>query len=446
MSVKKILIISESIAPVQAVASIRWTKFAKYLARMGEYHVTILTNRKDFSGEQKDCKRYAFDASSLDDLRDVDVEYISLTAFQRVSNRLYNAVSERLAALRGSTSVSSRGDKPRRGAVVAVLELLLVVADWMTGKALGSSSRKMLSGFSDIDYVISTYGPRWPHQVARDIRERYRRVRWIADFRDPAVTSDANDNPLSRSYADRMTRTADCVIGVSGGTISNLLLHHGQRTKVITNGFDVEDSAARAYSASDACMFVYTGTLYADGICLRDITPLFRALDELIAEGAIDAENVQVVYAGTTSNLFLQAASNYPQVPSRSLGLLKRSDALALQQRASALVVCTWNTEYQKGVLTGKVFEYMRSGVPIIGLCSGDVSHSDLREIIEECQVGFCYEEADEDGFQELKEKILALYDSWRRNGYTELPSASRRLVMRYSYPELTKELSKLLT
>lgn len=49
---KKILIICEYIAPVQAIASVRWTKIAKYIKRCHEVEISILTNKKNYDDKQ----------------------------------------------------------------------------------------------------------------------------------------------------------------------------------------------------------------------------------------------------------------------------------------------------------------------------------------------------------------------------------------------------------
>ena len=50
----KILIVSEYIAPLQAIASIRWTKIAKYLKiSHSNIHITVLTNEKIFDGNNQ---------------------------------------------------------------------------------------------------------------------------------------------------------------------------------------------------------------------------------------------------------------------------------------------------------------------------------------------------------------------------------------------------------
>ena len=46
---KRLLIISQYIAPVRAIGSVRWTKIAKYLKKYHDVEITVLTNKKNYS-------------------------------------------------------------------------------------------------------------------------------------------------------------------------------------------------------------------------------------------------------------------------------------------------------------------------------------------------------------------------------------------------------------
>lgn len=443
----RVLIIAESMAPVQAIASIRWTKFAKYLSRLDDFKVSVLTNEKGFDGSNSNLKQYDYDASCTHDLDAVDVCYVPTSLYQAFSNRFFNWINGRLARERKKQN-SSKGGSVGNSLPVRLLMMLRVLADWLTGNAIVRSAVGHVSELESFDCVISTYGPRWPHRVARCIKNKNQHVIWVADFRDPAVSSAKTDTLFSHSYADSITQDADLVLGISEGTITNLYLEHGQKTLVLTNGFDMEltdQSHPDDRSPNKQLSFVYTGTLYADDTCLRDIRPLFQALSELTRDGEIDSAEISVEYAGTTPDLFLAAASAFPDIHFKSHGLIKREDALALQKNAGALVVCSWNTSWQQGVLTGKIFEYMQAGVPVVGLCSGDVPNSDLRQLIESCHLGYCYEEADDSGVVKLKDYILQLYNQWKETGRTTLGEETHKKVMEYSYPILSSQLASIV-
>ena len=235
---------------------------------------------------------------------------------------------------------------------------------------------------------------------------------------------------------------ADAVISVSAGTSENLFLPKNVKQGIFVNGFDPQDSLYFPRQTSDYFDFIYTGMLHSDSTRVEDLSPLFEALTDLGKSGEVDLGVIRVVYAGSTSHLFLPYCNSYPSVTCVDRGLLSRKEALKLQSSASVLLVASWNNSVQTGVLTGKVFEYLAKDVPILGLCSGDIPQSDLKRLIEEdCNVGICYEEACSDDFLRLKEFIRHSFNQWRLDGITSREATANDRVTEYSYPILAGKL-----
>ena len=72
--------------------------------------------------------------------------------------------------------------------------------------------------------------------------------------------------------------------------------------------------------------------------------------------------------------------------------------------------MASWNTRKEKGILTGKYYEYVSVRKPILCCISGDEPNSKLKELIEKYNLGFCFEQAnaDKDAYS-LKKYILQL-------------------------------------
>ena len=100
-------------------------------------------------------------------------------------------------------------------------------------------------------------------------------------------------------------------------------------------------------------------------------------------------DDIVVRYAGGTEGIFFRQASCFPDIPVESVGLVSRDRAMEMQSTASLLIFSNWNTSLQKGGITGKLFEYLTSGVPIVGVSSGDSPNSEAKKIIEKSGAGF---------------------------------------------------------
>lgn len=453
----RVLIIAEYIAPVQAVASIRWSKFAKYLVKEHGCEVTVLTNAKSYKRGVFQSKPYAKDPALEKDMRWFITVEIPNSFGQTLSNAVFNLGRNVLDVLK-SRSATMRSNTPAvptsRASTAAVKssrldatltnslpERVFELVDSWCGRAIVRAGRRTRIEWDSFDVMVSTFGPLWTHSIAAQIKSEHKSLFWVADFRDPIVTSRRTDTEANRGIANEATKLADLVTAVSAGTLDNLYLERRGSATVLVNGFDPDETSPSGRVPSDKFRLVYTGTLYSDDTCMRDLAPLFRALEAAADKGLIDLSCVRVEYAGTTSYLFQRFAREHPNVPVVDHGLLPRDQALRLQDEASALIVASWNNSRQTGVLTGKVFEYLSRDVPIIGLCAGDVPRSELRNLIEDCEVGMCFEESDESTYDGLISFLGTLYRQWLNGGLTKRnPLASER-VKRYSYPELTNRL-----
>lgn len=454
MAGKRILIISEYIAPVRAVASIRWSSFAKYLSADHGCDVTVLTNLKSFDGGDLTRKPYQYDSSLEDDLRSFSTVFIPQSMSQICSNVVFNLGYLQLERMRRSASTTpganGEGASPGSRSVLAssLPERVFELVDGCCCRAFTTAGRHAKVDFSSFDVVISTYGPSWPHRLARVVKERFPDILWIADFRDPVVRSRRTDTPRRRALAAKMTEGADCVTTVSRGFIDCLHLPASRRVEVLDNGFDPSSVAGTPSVPSDShasFRLVYTGTLYSDDTSRQDMSPLLRSLERLIDAGVVDGEDVSVEYAGRNSDLFVSMCARFPKVRSVDHGLVSRDEAMTLQARASALIVCAWNTKDQKGVLTAKIYEYMQQSAPVIGLCCGEVSDSDLRALIESSHLGMCHEEADSSTDAKLDWYLTELYRQWKVEGRTSRDPRSVQGVLRYSYPMLAQRLVDLI-
>jgi glycosyltransferase involved in cell wall biosynthesis len=112
---------------------------------------------------------------------------------------------------------------------------------------------------------------------------------------------------------------------------------------------------------------VHTGRLEVVG---RDPAPLVEALQRIAADDPATAARLELVFAGTFTErerALLGADVSPAQIV--VAGNLTRADALALQRAADGLLLITAGTRTHE--VTGKLFEYLGVGRPILALAEG---------------------------------------------------------------------------
>jgi glycosyltransferase involved in cell wall biosynthesis len=96
------------------------------------------------------------------------------------------------------------------------------------------------------------------------------------------------------------------------------------------------------------------------------------------------------------------------------------------------LLLLVNNTRNAKGIVTGKLLEYLASGVPVLAIGPVD---GEVAEILSETSAGLVSGFDDVEG---LKRHLLALFNE-------QSPVSNKEAIARYSRHELTKELCRLL-
>jgi glycosyltransferase involved in cell wall biosynthesis len=226
----------------------------------------------------------------------------------------------------------------------------------------------------DVDCVITTSPPASAHLVGVVLQRRG--LCWIADFRD-GWTFDAPRPPFPLAWERRLdaalergvVRRADAAIGVTRPIADDLRERLGAHAHLITNGYDPDERPQVDPSRADGLLtpgrhsLVHTGRA---GVAGRSPAVVFEGLRHLCATRPEVAERLEVVFAGALAPEE-QALLADPDLAGivRSVGTLDRARAVALQQAADSLLVIAAGAS-ERSVATGKLFEYLTAGPPIL--------------------------------------------------------------------------------
>lgn len=431
----RILLISYYFAPQNLIGAVRPTKLAKYLSRMG-HEVTVICGAGRDGAIDPTLQR---DMAQLSDVHIIREWNPLRTWLQKKEGRLKPASSPTSASI-----VPQKQGLVKRG-VLFVTDQVYVGLRWLSDVSfcrLGQKELRKLQG--SYDAVFSTYAPYSVHQIARKVKASGLAKRWIADFRDEVGMPFRFQEGQKRRYLRMLQREADVLSAVSHGFLD--MMGFADAGRVLSNGFDREDLPDVEEAATDGCLrVVYCGQLRDSRreVGERDVTPLFRALAALVQEGRLDKEQLRLVYAGREGALFAhQAAESGLEGCVEDHGQVSREGSIALQKGADILLMASHHLSAQRGILTGKLFEYMMMDKPIVCCMAGDLPNSGVKRVLDETGMGICCEAAN-------KEQDEAALLSWLRtvvicwqNGQSLLGSQKADAVEAYAYEGLARTLS----
>ena len=422
-------------APHNNSGAIPNTKLIKYLARQ-DVRITLVTKAvtPDMVIDE------ALLPVEMDRIRTIRVDHSQL--FRRTMEASRNRITDNGVKLKMKSET-----RPLRSKVVNILKNTYLTTrdrDWFL-RATAAMKRELAG--EHFDCVYSTFPNEVNHVLARWVMGQGMADRWIADFRDPMFYQYHDAHNLRRlKRQHRIEREADLVTIVSEGARSKFRCEGVAEEKLICipNGFDPEDAAQTVGTPTEGMLRIfYAGTLYAGR---RDFSVVFRAISELHREGLVEPERIRFEYAGNEWPVMRSFAEQYGLTECCiNHGFIPRSRVLELLGEADCTAVCTHNTKTDQGVVTGKVFELLLVGKPIVTVVNGDTADSELAAIVRDCHAGPVYEQPTHDrDYPALKQWLLDTYREKMETGAVA-PVLDPGKRDAYSYEALSGKLFELI-
>jgi len=261
----------------------------------------------------------------------------------------------------------------------------------------------------EIDVVITTSPPGSVHFVGAAVK-RATGARWVADLRDPLV---ANQQRRSDTLATRareavaeqvgrlVARQADGVSCVSEA-IAEEARGLGARglVRTIANGCDFDDVAGLGYRPGPRFRITHAGSFFGS----RDPRPFLHAF----RDADLDAVARFVGDFRSTDREWAESLGLGDRL--ELLDYLPRTESLRLQRDSEALLLLIPDASGRgKGVLSGKVFEYLAVERPILALVPPDGAAADL---IRETGAGTVVAPEDVDGIRGALEDLHERFES----------------------------------
>ncbi|WP_299432792.1 glycosyltransferase family 4 protein [uncultured Maribacter sp.] len=288
-----------------------------------------------------------------------------------------------------------------------------------------------------IETIITTGPPHSVHLIGLGLKKKLN-ITWISDFRDPWTTIGyhkklklTNASKKKHKYLEsKVLNTADKIIVTSATTKKEFKTITAQPIEVITNGYDLKIS--KDVILDSKFTIAHIGSLLTG----RDPDNLWKALSELLSENENFKNLFSLQLVGVVSDDVLENIKKYKLVNNTEIiGYLSHKDAIAFQRKSQVLLLVEINSEETKGIIPGKVFEYLAAKRPILGIGPKDW---EVGQLIKDTNSGeaFIY-----DSKEKLKEIILKWFNLYLTN---KLESTSSS-IEKYSRKALTEQLAKHL-
>jgi glycosyltransferase involved in cell wall biosynthesis len=291
-----------------------------------------------------------------------------------------------------------------------------------------------------IDVVLTTSPPPSLHLLGAAVKKATGAA-WVADLRDPLGA-----HPHRRGYESQLARLKESTVGgvaklvakqadaivAASDAIADEIRALEPKGKVVTiaNGCDFDDFAGIVHHPSERLRITHTGHFHGK----RDPKPFLRAL----AESGLD--DVVVRFAGD----FRAADREYAEALGLGdrlelLGDVSRRRSLELQRDSDVLLLLIPESGGRgRGVLTGKIFEYLAAERPILAAVPPDGAAAQL---VRDTGAGVV---AAADDVDALREALLDLHRRWREGSLDGTP-LSAEWRKRLSRGERAEELADLL-
>ncbi|WP_242434683.1 glycosyltransferase family 4 protein [Hymenobacter amundsenii] len=301
---------------------------------------------------------------------------------------------------------------------------------------------KLVAAGEQFDAVLTSSPPHSTQLIGLELKKRYS-LRWLADLRDPWTDiyyyQDLNHTPPARwldaRYERQVLEQADVVLVTSPHTKR---IFAGKSTKidpakieVLPNGYDEADFREPSQPPQDALVVTHTGT----------ISETYR-IDQFLGAAAECARRhpdvpLRLRFVGKVSDgIRQQVAAAGLAERTEFVPFVPHAESVGYLLRSTALLLALPDVANNRGILPGKVFEYLAANKPI--LCVGPVG-SDADLLLRETGAG---RTLPPDATADLLDAFEGLVARWRINPNLDLPGPR---PTRYSRRALTERLAGLV-
>ena len=422
---KRVLIITYYWPPSGGAGVQRWLKFVKYLRSFNWEPIVFTVENGEFP---------VLDFDLIKEIPD-GVEVLKVPAWEPY--KIYKLFSGK----NKNDGINSGFLSEKKGS--GFIESL---SKWIRGNLFIPDARKFwikpanqfLNQYlqnNPVDVIISSGPPHSTHLIALSLKKKFQ-IPWMSDFRDPWTNIDFYKDLKLTKTADQKHKKlendvlvqSDIVLTI-GRQLSNELKTLGaKRVEIIENGFDPQDFLEdKNYELDEKFSIAHIGSFTPS----RNHMVLWKALSQLVNEKEEFKSKLEIKLIGKVDYSVLESIKDFGlETYLKKIDYVSHNEVIKHQKSSKLLLLMVNNTPNAKGIVTGKVFEYMASKRPILAIGPKD---GDLGEILSKTSSGLV---CDYENVENLSSTIWSIFKDDIKFENNIAP---------YSRIELTEKLVSLL-
>jgi glycosyltransferase involved in cell wall biosynthesis len=431
MTEKKVLIIAYYWPPSGGSGVQRWLKFVKYLPSFGWTPHVFTPENPSFAVK---------DESLLKDVP-AEAEVIRFPIWEP-----YDAFFK-LTNLFGKKKTAKPTDLVSKGKQSTVQK----VSTWIRGNFFIPDPRvfwvrpasKFLDDYiksNNIRTIITTGPPHSIHLIGLKLKKKNPSVKWIADFRDPWSEWGFLDSLMISSFVRskhkrlerQVLKSADDVVTITPFYVRQFATLGERKVHLLTNGFDEDDF--RDVKIERPLKFTIRHVGIINEKC--DPRPFMEAVRGLIRSNPSFASDSVIEFIGEIHPQFQAYVKGIPELNAITSfpGSLPHKKLLTEYGRSSVLVLVLTGYKDAEGYMPGKLFEYLATGLPVLGV---GPENGDAASLLRETNAGSMI---DGNHSKAIQDFLSGQFERWQKGA----PVAQRGGFTKYSRREITQQLTHL--
>ena len=431
---KRVLVITYYWPPTGGSGVQRWVKFAKYLPKEG-WQPVIYT--------PENPEQLAIDKSLANEIP-AETEILKTRIIEPY--RFYKEFLKKSGHSKEAVEVNPVNAQNK--------SIFQKVAMWIRGNFFRPDPRCMWINPSvkylkdylkehPVDLIVSTGPPQSMHIIGMKLSEATG-LPWVADFRDPWTKifyfKHLSMTKATEKWHKKMERKvldkASTIVAVSPLVQQEFQAMTQTPVELITNGYDECDFTSSKFEEAEGgkdrdFIITHTGLFAADG----NPTVLWEVLSEKCRKDSEFADKLKIRLVGKTDEQIINSLIEQGlETKTVDLGYQQHAVAVDEQRKASLLILPLRKEPEYKAVLPGKLYEYLASWRPVLGIGQPDGAMS---MILNSTKTGVVFDWND-------KASLKRFIDlCWERHLKGEL-TVEDADISRFSRINLTRRMAEL--